>query len=70
MNPPQILRYVRVLFATILATVLAGCAPLRVLNTLVPERGFEVTRDIEFSPLPRNKLDVYKPTRSASASAP
>ena len=70
MNTPQFLRRVRVLFAIILATLLVGCAPLRILNTLVPERDFEVTRDIEFSPLPRNKLDVYKPTRSASASAP
>lgn len=70
MNTPQFPRRVCLLFAITLASLLVGCAPLRALNTLVPERGFEVTRDIEFSPLPRNKLDVYKPTRPASASAP
>ena len=70
MNTPQILRHCRLLFAVTLAALLVGCAPLRVLNTLVSEVGFEVTRDIDFSTLPRNKLDVYKPTRSAPASAP
>ena len=68
MNLTAIHLYLRLLLIINLVTMLMGCAPLSALNTLVPESGFSVTRDIVFSNFPRDKLDVYQPTSTASAS--
>lgn len=46
-----------------------GCSPLQVMNTLIPDRGFVVTRDVTYGSLPRQKLDVYRP-RGLRESAP
>ena len=69
MNATSIQRCLRLLLIMNLFAPLMGCAPLRVLNTLVPESSFSVTRDIPFSTLSRNKLDVYKPISFAPTSA-
>jgi acetyl esterase/lipase len=47
----------------------AGCAPLRVLNTFVPESGVEVKRDIRFGDSNRNTLDVIRAKREQPADA-
>ena len=69
MNSTRTLLLLKLIFSATLGTFLSGCAPLRVLNVLIPESGFEATRDIAFAANPRNKLDVYRPTSSVSASA-
>lgn len=46
-----------------------GCSPVQVMNTLIPDRGFVVSRDIAYGSLPRQKLDVYRP-RGLRRSAP
>jgi acetyl esterase/lipase len=58
----------RLIFAAALTGIVAACSPARLLNTLVPESGLEATYDIVFSALPRNKLDVYRPKNTATAS--
>ena len=55
-------------FATILAAFVAGCTPVGFFNVLIPESGFEATRDIAFGANLRNKLDVYKPITSLPGS--
>ncbi|MFZ5731246.1 MAG: alpha/beta hydrolase [Pseudomonadota bacterium] len=48
---------------------LAGCTPLGVLNTVVPEDGGarRVATSIAYGPLPRQGLDIYAPTAAARA---
>ena len=46
--------------------LLMGCSPLKVLNALTPDSTFTRTADISYGSDPRNKLDVYTPTRAAS----
>jgi acetyl esterase/lipase len=40
---------------------LAGCSPAALLNTTVSRKGFTLEADIPYGPLPRQKLDLYKP---------
>jgi len=41
--------------------MLAGCSPAALLNTTVSRKGFTLEADIAYGPLPRQKLDFYKP---------
>jgi acetyl esterase/lipase len=70
MNPTSIRHLLRLIFYVGLAAFLAGCAPLSLVNVLIPEGGFKTTRDIAFSAHPRNKLDVYTPVSSSAAPKP
>ncbi len=47
------------------ATVSAACAPVKVLNSLIPTQGYELHAEIAYGDLPRQKLDVYRPRQSA-----
>jgi len=42
-------------------TVSSACAPIKVLNTLVPASGYQLQADIAYGELARQKLDVYQP---------
>jgi len=52
-----------------LAGLAAACSPLRVLNALVPEDGYEVTADVAYGDDPRQKLDVFRPREPGEAKA-
>lgn len=45
-----------------LAALIGGCSPARLLNTTVSRDGYSREPDIAYGPLPRQKLDVYRPT--------
>ncbi|WP_404938163.1 alpha/beta hydrolase [Pseudomonas sp. JDS08PS003] len=51
----------RLLFSTLVLSLLAACSPLKVLNSLTPGSTFIKTRDIAYGSDPRQKLDVYQP---------
>ncbi len=70
MNPTPIRHLLRLIFSICFGAFLAGCAPLSLVNALIPESGFKTTRDIAFSAHPRNKLDVYTPVSSSAAPKP
>ncbi|MGR4040549.1 alpha/beta hydrolase [Pseudomonas sp. 910_21] len=59
----------RLLFSTLVISLLAACSPLKVLNSLTPGSTFIKTRDIAYGSDPRQKLDVYQP-RQAVPGAP
>ncbi|NBF05550.1 alpha/beta hydrolase fold domain-containing protein [Pseudomonas sp. Fl5BN2] len=59
----------RLLFSTLVLSLLAACSPLKVLNSLTPGSTFIKTRDIAYGSDPRQKLDVYQP-RQAVPGAP
>lgn len=44
-----------------LAALVGGCSPAALLNTTVPKKGYTLEADIPYGPLPRQKLDLYKP---------
>ena len=69
MNSTRTPHLLRLIFAAIIAAVLAGCAPISLFNVLIPESGFRTTRDIAFGANPRHKLDVYKPNYSPNSTA-
>ncbi|MBB5746706.1 alpha/beta hydrolase [Brevundimonas variabilis] len=62
----------RGIFAPALGAVLAACSPLAVLNTLGPRDGGvrRVARDLTYGSDPRQKFDIFAPTRPATASLP
>jgi acetyl esterase/lipase len=51
------------------AASLAGCSATKVLNTIEPRFGLNVTRNLVYAPGPRHDLDVYAP-RSPSPHTP
>lgn len=56
--------------AALLATaamLLVACSPLKLLNTVVPSAGYELTHDIAYGKRPRQHLDVYTPARDLPA---
>jgi acetyl esterase/lipase len=50
----------RGLFAS-LAALVSGCSPARLLNATVSRDGYTRQADIAYGPLPRQKLDLYRP---------
>ena len=51
------------------ALVFAACAPLMVINGLVPGDTYRAERDIAYGALARQKLDVFMPVRPAAGGA-
>jgi acetyl esterase/lipase len=60
----------RFLFSLAIALTLEACAPVHILNALVPEQGMKETRSIRFGPGDRGKLDVYAPAQPCAGSLP
>jgi len=54
--------------ATVLAALLAvgACAPLTLINSLVPSSTYRAERDIAYGELARQRLDVYLPANPAA----
>ncbi len=44
-----------------LAALLPGCSPAAILNATVPRIGYRLEADAPYGPLPRQKLDYYRP---------
>ena len=61
---------VRAAIYVLMVLALSGCSVAGIFNSLIPEGGFEITRDIAFGQHPRLKLDVYRPVPYANASRP
>ena len=47
------------------ACLISACSPIKVLNSLVPESGFELVSGIEYGANSRQKLDLYLPKTQA-----
>lgn len=45
----------------IMACLSCACSPIKVLNSLVPENGYELVSAIEYGANARQKLDIYLP---------
>jgi acetyl esterase/lipase len=52
--------------ASLMAT--SGCTKFADLNAVVPTWGYTRTRDIAYGPLPRQTLDVYRPSAGSGAA--
>lgn len=48
-------------FTLAIATLLAACSPIKVLNALTPTSTFTKTSAIAYGDDPRQKLDIYRP---------
>jgi len=57
-------------FYLIIATVLSGCSPARLLNALVPEKELKTTRAIAYGSGERRRLDVYVPANPSTTPRP
>lgn len=55
--------------ASLLASTLAGCSPLVLINGLVPHSGYELESGIPYGPAERQKLDIYWPLAPAKSNA-
>lgn len=51
------------------AALAAGCAPLTLLNAVVPSDGYVRTADLPYGEHPRQKLDVYMPAAPATGAS-
>ena len=46
---------------------LAACSPLGTLNAVIPASSYTLTADVAYGLLPRQRLDIYRPTEAAPA---
>lgn len=53
----------------IMACLSSACSPIKVLNSLVPENGYELVSAVEYGTNARQKLDIYLP-KAADKYAP
>ncbi len=63
------LKFSRYLVA-IMACLSSACSPVKVLNSLVPENGYELVSAIAYGVDSRQKLDIYLPKNSKTSNAP
>ena len=63
----RLLRVATPILFTLLAALVTGCAPLKLLNTFVSQGGLEISRDLVYGAASRNKLDVYRPKNNLNA---
>ena len=47
---------------------LAACSPLGTLNAVIPGSSYTLNADVAYGPLPRQRLDIYRPTAAAPAA--
>ena len=47
---------------------LAACSPLGTLNAVIPGSSYTLSADVAYGPLPRQRLDIYRPTAAAPAA--
>ncbi len=52
-----------------LATIVAACSPVSVLNLVIPRSGYHIVRDLSYGRDPRQRLDLYVPD-GLTAKAP
>ena len=62
---PRVLLTLALLLALCLG--LTACAPITVLNALAASDSHVLTSSVAYGPLPRQRLDVYRPTVAAPA---
>jgi len=60
----------RILAVLALFLALAGCHAVDALNALTPDDGYRLQSGVAFGDLPRQKLDLYQPTRPIAPPAP
>ncbi len=53
-------------FASLCATALAACSPVRLLNAAIPSGGYRKTAGMAYGADPAQELDVYVPTQPAA----
>ena len=53
----------------IMACLSSACSPVKVLNSLVPESGYELISAVEYGANSRQKLDIYLPKNSKTSDA-
>ncbi|PWC38517.1 alpha/beta hydrolase [Azospirillum sp. TSO22-1] len=46
-----------------LAAMLPACSPLGLVDALTPRDGYRLEADLPYGPLPRQRLDLYRPDR-------
>jgi len=64
-------RQLKTLMCSAAVMLTAACSPVKTLNAIIPESGFQLTPNIAFGSLPRQKLDIYVPKHLArDAKAP
>ena len=53
----------------IIACLTSACSPIKVLNSLVPENGYELVSAVEYGANARQKLDIYLPKATEKSTA-
>lgn len=63
-------RYPALLSLLLALLSMTGCSPIKTLNALVPDDGYQLASGLTYGDLPRQQLDVYRPSAKAADTAP
>ena len=61
-----LIRPIAIALAATLALV--ACSPLGTLNAVIPSGSYTLNANVAYGPLPRQRLDIYRPTDAAPAA--
>lgn len=65
----RIYQYLSRFTLAFLTCITSACAPVKILNSLVPETGYELVSAVEYGSHQRQKLDIYLPKTTQNFSA-
>jgi len=54
-------RQLKTLLCSAAVALTTACSPVKTLNAIIPESGYQLTPNVAFGSLPRQKLDIYVP---------
>lgn len=57
------------LFSLAALVMTAACSPVKALNAVIPDSGYQLTEGIGYGALPRQKLDIYVPKKTATTAS-
>ena len=64
--PRTLVRYFAPAFAAL--WLLSACSPLGTLNAVIPSSSYTVSVDVAYGSMPRQRLDIYRPSSTAPAA--
>jgi acetyl esterase/lipase len=56
--------------AALLSSATVACSPVKVLNSLIPSNGYDITQHVAYGQHSRQQLDIYKPKQAYANALP
>ena len=63
-------RQLKTMLSAAAVVLTTACSPVQTLNAIIPDSGYQLSKNVAFGSLPRQKLDIYTPKQIAADGKP